>query len=258
MITSTSNAQVKYVTGLQTKVKLRREEKLYVTEGLRMFKETPGDEIEKVYAETEFLKEYRDLFRDCKQVEEVSFNVLKAMSDTKSPQGVICLVRQKSYELKDLMGGDAAPFLLLLEDIQDPGNMGTIFRTAEAAGATGIILSKNCVDIYNPKTVRATMGSVYRMPFCYAEDLSEVLELLKKKGIVSYGAHLRGKEFYHCHAYKGGTAFVIGNEGNGLSEEISEQITTLIKIPMQGQVESLNAAMACGILLYEAARQRML
>lgn len=258
MITSTANAQVKYVTGLQTKAKLRKEEKLYVTEGLRMFKETPKDEIEKVYAETEFLKEYRDLFEDCKQVEEVSLNVLKAMSDTKSPQGVICLVRQKSYELKDLMGREAAPFLVLLEDIQDPGNMGTIFRTAEAAGATGIILSKDCVDIYNPKTIRATMGSIYRMPFCYAEDLSEVLELLKEKGIVSYGAHLRGKEFYHCHDYKGGVAFVIGNEGNGLSEEISGQINTLIKIPMQGQVESLNAAMACGILLYEAARQRML
>lgn len=258
MITSTSNVQVKYVIGIQTKAKMRREEGVYVIEGLRMFKETPKELIEKVYAGEEFFKEKEFLFSGCPKVELVSEKVLKAMSDTKSPQGVICIVKQKSYDLHTILGENEEPLLVILEDIQDPGNMGTIFRTAEAAGALGVILSKNCVDIYNPKTIRATMGSIYRLPFFYAEDLHEVLDDLENIGIKSYGAHLLGETSYHCQDYKKGAAFVIGNEGNGLSEEISKKISTLIKIPMQGQVESLNAAMACGILLYEAARQRLL
>ena len=150
---------------------------------------------------------------------------------------------------------EKAPFLMILEDLQDPGNMGTILRTAEGAGVTGIILSKNCVDLYNPKVIRSTMGSIYRMPVMQA-DLLEILPVLKENKIQTYAAHLKGKNWYHEEDYTEGTAFLIGNEGNGLSDELSDSADCLIKIPMEGKVESLNAAMAAGILMYETARQR--
>ena len=148
------------------------------------------------------------------------------------------------------------PFLLILENLQDPGNLGTILRTAEGAGVTGVILSKGCVDLYNPKTIRSTMGSVYRVPTLYTEDLCQTVEVLKKHGICSYAAHLKGANFYDQENYQSGTAFLIGNEGNGLTEELTEKADTLIRIPMEGQLESLNAGVASAILMYEAYRQR--
>jgi len=148
------------------------------------------------------------------------------------------------------------PFLMVLEDLQDPGNVGTIFRTAEGAGVDGIILSKNCVDIYNPKTIRSTMGSIYRVPFLYAEDLEEILKLLNKNSIWTYAAHLEGKQMYDRENYTLGTAFLIGNEGNGLSAQMAKKASCLVKIPMGGELESLNAAVASAILMYEVHRQR--
>ena len=154
------------------------------------------------------------------------------------------------------MGEKEHPLFLVLEDLQDPGNMGTIFRTAEGAGVDGIFMSTNCVDIYNPKTIRSTMGSVYRVPFVIAPDLQDVFAWFKKQGIRSYAAHLKGKGWYDEQSYVGGTAFLIGNEGNGLTDKLTDKVQKKIKIPMCGKVESLNAAMASGLLVYEARRQR--
>lgn len=164
-------------------------------------------------------------------------------------------MRQQASDLPTLLRAEK-PLLLLLENLQDPGNLGTILRTAEGAGVTGVILSKGCVDLYNPKTIRSTMGSVYRVPTLYTEDLRETVELLKAHGIRSFAAHLKGVNFYDQENYRGGTAFLIGNEGNGLTEELTEQADTLIRIPMEGKLESLNAGVASAILMYEAYRQR--
>ena len=158
-------------------------------------------------------------------------------------------------KLEDLFQKDN-PLFLILEDIQDPGNLGTMVRTAEGAGVTGVLLSRGCVDIYNPKTIRSTMGSIYRVPFLYTDDLLGDMDKLHEKGIVTYAAHLKGKGFYDEESYKGPTAFLIGNEGNGLTDELSEKAKQYIKIPMEGQLESLNAAVAAAILMYEASRQR--
>ena len=181
--------------------------------------------------------------------------VFRAASDTQTPQGVLCIVRRREYELEELLQEDN-PLLLLLENLQDPGNLGTILRTAEGAGVTGVILSKGSVDLYNPKTIRSTMGSVYRVPALYTEDLGEIAELLRDRGIRTFAAHLRGKHFYDQEDYRGGTAFFIGNEGAGLTEELSSKADTLIRIPMEGKVESLNAGVAASLLTYEAYRQR--
>ena len=148
------------------------------------------------------------------------------------------------------------PLLVLLEDLQDPGNLGTILRTGEGAGITGVIMSKKTVDIFNPKTIRATMGSIYRVPFLYVEDLGETVEMLRERGIRVYAAHLQGQTYYSSFSFTGGTAFLIGNEGNGLRRETAEQADSYLKIPMEGRVESLNAAIAASLLVYEAHRQR--
>ena len=117
-------------------------------------------------------------------------------------------------------------------------------------------MSKDTVDIYNPKVIRSTMGSIYRVPFVYVDNLPETLDVMKKHGITSYAAHLAGKNAYDQEDYQGGTAFLIGNEGNGLRDEVSERADILIRIPMEGQVESLNAAVAATVLMFEAGRQR--
>ena len=140
------------------------------------------------------------------------------------------------------------PLLLVLEDIQDPGNLGTIFRTAEAAGATGIVMSRGTVDIFHPKVVRATMSAVFRMPFYISNDLCAEISVFRERGIRSYAAHLGGKRAYDELPLSKGCAFLIGNEGNGLSEELTAQADEKIIIPMAGGAESLNAAMAAGIV----------
>ena len=187
--------------------------------------------------------------------EMLSDSVFAAVSDTKTPQGVLCLVKMKENRLEDMLE-DTDGVWLVLENVQDPGNLGTMFRTGEGAGISGVIMDKCTVDIYNPKTIRSTMGSIFRVPFYITEDLHGTLGQLQKKGIRVYAAHLEGSVCYDEPDYTGGTAFLIGNEGNGLTAETAKLADTYIRIPMGGQLESLNAAMAAGILMYEASRQR--
>ena len=191
------------------------------------------------------------------KVEIVDDKVFKSLSDTVTPQGVLCLISMKDWSLEEILEGVKNPLLMILEDLQDPGNLGTIIRTGEGAGITGVILSRTSVDVFNPKVIRSTMGSVYRVPVLYVDSIEkEVLSVLKTHGITTYAAHLKGKNNYDQEDYGKGAAFFIGNEGNGLTDSLTACADTLIKIPMEGQVESLNAAMASGILMYEAARQR--
>ena len=188
-------------------------------------------------------------------IEVLTDTVFAHASDTKTPQGVLCVVRQKSYKLEDLLKGEKR-HLLVLDNLQDPGNMGTIVRTAEGAGVTGVIMSRDCVDIYNPKTIRSTMGSIYRMPFYYAEDILKAIRKIKDAGIKVYAAHLDGEKSYDEEDYAFSCAFLIGNEGNGLREETSKMADHYIIIPMSGEVESLNAAIAASVLMFEVKRQR--
>ena len=259
MITSTANQQVKQLIQLNKKAKFRSERDMFVVEGPKMFGEAPKERIEKAYlSESCFEKQYggqQDRLPAGIACEVVQDSVFKAMCDTQTPQGVLCLVKQYHYTLEELLKKER-PLFLVLENLQDPGNLGTIMRTAEGAGVTGVILSKGSVDIYNPKTIRSTMGSIYRVPFLYAEDLQQVLELLREKGVRSYAAHLQGTETYDREDYTGGTAFLVGNESNGLSQELVSCADCYIRIPMEGQLESLNAGVAASILMYEAYRQR--
>lgn len=256
MITSTGNAQVKELLQLQKKSKARNERNVFVVEGIKMFSEAPRNRIEKVFiSETLFNRKKQELNLDGLKIEILSDKVFSHVSDTKTPQGILCIVKQKKTKLEEIFAQNPA-HLMILDNLQDPGNLGTIARTAEGAGVSGIILSKDCVDIYNPKTIRSTMGSIYRMPFLYVEDLENTIDEVKKQGIKVYAAHLQGKNNYDEENYKTGCAFLIGNEGNGLRDEIAEKADIWVKIQMHGQVESLNAAIASSILMFEVCRQR--
>lgn len=256
MITSTSNPQVKRLLQLQKKSKARNEEGVFVVEGLRMFVEVPQERVEKVYvSETLYNKKKHDLNWEEFPLEILSDSVFKHVSDTQTPQGVLCIVKQKKYDLAALLDIEN-PHFMVLDNLQDPGNLGTIVRTAEGAGVDAVFMSKDCVDIYNPKAIRSTMGSIYRMPIIYIEDTVNLLEILKEKGIKSYAAHLDGKNSYDKEDYRTGTAILIGNEGNGLRDEVSEKADIWVRIPMEGQVESLNAAIAASVFMFEVARQR--
>ena len=256
MITSTSNQKVKDLVQLQKKAKARNKEGVFIAEGSRMVLETPVDRIKQLYiSESYFSKGGQELDEKGYDFEILSDSVFSYVSDTKTPQGILAVVKRKEYKLEDITGVEN-PHLIVLDNLQDPGNLGTIFRTAEAAGVTGIVLSRDCVDIYNPKVIRSTMGAIYRMPFVYVEDLLESLKVMKARGIKTYAAHLKGKNSYDKENYKDACAFLIGNEGNGLREEVSNAADIWIRIPMEGEAESLNAAVAAAVLMFEAARQR--
>ena len=255
MITSTSNSQIKNITALLRKSSERKKQGLYVVEGVRMFQEIPRDRLQGIYATEDFVKNNGGLLKKHKY-ELVSDRVFEQMSDTKTPQGILAIVRKNEYTLEDCLTTDRQPLLVLLENLQDPGNLGTILRTAEGAGATGIIMSGDTVDIYNPKVIRSTMGSLYRMPFIYTDNLVEMAEDLKARGITLYAAHLRESTNYFSEDYTSACGIMIGNEGNGLSNVLTSKADFLVKIPMAGRVESLNAAVSTAVILYEAARQR--
>ncbi|MCR5215316.1 MAG: RNA methyltransferase [Lachnospiraceae bacterium] len=264
MITSSSNANIKYVINLQKKAKARKQEQCFVVEGVRMTLEAPVDLVKVVYVSTSFKEKNRKEYEQVQQVfgrkkvlvEEVTDSIMESMSDTKTPQGILAVVAMPQYGLVDILEGRDNPLVIVLDDLQDPGNLGTILRTGEGAGISGVVMSKNTVDIYNPKVIRSTMGSLYRVPFVYVEDLVTALAQMHSLKFRSYAMHLQGEKYYDAMDFTGPTAILIGNEGNGLSDAVANAASEYVKIPMEGQVESLNAAVSAAIMMYEVSRQR--
>lgn len=259
MISSVSNGKVKKAAALGKKAKYRRETGLYVVEGPKMASELPQDEIESVYVTEDFLKSYQEIagkMMELKCMELVTDEVMKAMSDTETPQGILAVARQRQYEMKDILKRQDKAHLMILETLQDPGNLGTIMRTAEAAGVSGLVMDRKTADIYGPKVIRSTMGAIFRMPFVYVEDLKASLKEMKRAGICLYAARPEGAKDYDKEDYTGDMGFLIGNEAKGLSDDITSMADFSVKIPMAGSVESLNAAVAASVFMFEAARQR--
>lgn len=256
MITSMANQQMKHLTLLMKKARERKKEQVFVTEGIRMFEEAPRELVTAVYVSESFLeKEEHQRCLEGYSYEVVSDAVFREVSDTQTPQGILAVVRMPHYELKDLLKKERT-HLLVLDSVQDPGNLGTMVRTGEGAGITGIIMNRTTVDLFNPKTIRSTMGSIYRIPYLITDDLLQTMQTLRQEGVSLYAAHLKGQAFYDAFDYTKACAFLIGNEGNGLSDEVAAAADTYLKIPMEGQVESLNAAISASLLMYECSRQR--
>jgi len=267
MITSTNNNQIKNITSLIKKARERKAQRLFVIEGIRAVAEVPGHLLSAVYYVEGFSSSAEgkafiaDILAKAPEVsmEEVAKSVFNSMSDTVTPQGVLALVKMQDFTLDDVVGKTTGKVshVMILESLQDPGNMGTIVRTAEGAGATGIIMNNTTVDIYSPKVVRSTMGSIFRVPHIVVSDLESTIETLKNDYRISvFAAHLKGEKFYDELDFIGPTAFMIGNEGNGLTDEAASHASSYLKIPMEGQLESLNASVAASLLMYETHRQR--
>ncbi|MGN0166020.1 MAG: TrmH family RNA methyltransferase [Lachnospiraceae bacterium] len=259
IITSQTNSRIKKLTALLKKARERREEGVFVCEGKKMFLEVLcqfPERIQEAYftpeAYEELESEYgKNLKRvSCQLVDSVVF---RHIAETVTPQGVMAVVTMPEYTI-DSLCDDRGIRLLVLDDLRDPGNLGTIIRTAEAAGMTGILLSAESVDVTNPKVVRSTMGALLRVPIFYTGSIIETLELLKKKhpdfkvfsSALDSSVPYTQADFGQCYG------IVVGNEANGVSRQVIEYSDGCIRIPMEGKVESLNASVAAALLMYQA------
>jgi len=276
IISSKDNKKIKYIRSLLEKGSIRKKNRSFVVEGIKLVDEALeyGNVLEIVISESLYgeiisgdltgntLLSDNDKYitkhvRLGNSLAVVSDAVFKSVSETITPQGILAVAEVPKHGLlegdylKKAFEKTGKIKLLILEDTADPGNLGTIMRTAEAAGVTGVIMGKGTVDIFNPKVVRSTMGSIFRLPFIYVDDLKSVIMGLKKDGISFYATHLKGKESYRDISYSNKAGILIGNEARGLSDEIANLADTYVIIPMQGRVESLNAAVAAALMMYE-------
>ena len=179
--------------------------------------------------------------------------VLHALSDAKTPQGVIAVCSLPDEKSESAFDGDV---LVALDDVQDPGNVGTILRTLDAAGFSGLILSKGCADPFSPKALRASMGAVFRVPVYLSDSLPDTLNALKMRGFGVMAGTLDGDPFYSRGTDDRRNCVVIGNEGAGISRDVLAGVTKKVMLPMRGGAESLNAAAACAVILYDMLRTR--
>lgn len=257
MITSTANPNVQQVRRLITKRRERIETRSYVAEGVRLLEEIwdARHKIRQVYYSEPLSERSAALLKKLKDagvaVAEVSESVLKAMSDTETPQGILAIV-----EMIDAVLPASPQVVLILDGIHDPGNLGTMLRTAVAAGVDLVLLAPNCADLYSPKVIRSAMGNHCRLPvrqaewkqieeFCNRQQNLQIYASAMENGISLWQANLHGP-----------VALIVGSEAEGISAEAQQLAANRIYIPMEPNVESLNAAVAAGILMYEVVRQR--
>lgn len=265
-ITSVQNPLIKRLHALLDR-KGREEAGSFLIEGAHLVEEAlhSGAEITTLLYDSE--REWdagcrRALENSGQQIQVIAANaaVLAKLSETKSPQGIVAVVKKSRHSweewLKNQLQSCEDILLLYLDEIQDPGNLGTILRTAEAAGVNGVVLGKGSVDLYNGKVVRATMGALFRMPV-FTRPLPQTAEEWKVQGGRVFISSLSERSrSYDEVDYRGKTAIVIGNEGRGVSREMIELADLQVHIPIYGQAESLNAAVAAGLFMYEARRKR--
>jgi len=242
-ITSLDNQQVKKVTSLHKK-KYRDENNEFFIEGLKMIKEAIEykQNIKNIFYCPEMLNYNLDI-----PATKVSKEVISKMTNTLTPQGIVAVCEIPKGEIKKFNR------LLYLDRLQDPGNVGTIIRTADAFGFDGVLLSDGCADIYSPKVVRATMGSLFHLPIKQNADIM----YLKSIGNKIYSSSLDTNNYLDSMKIQAPFVLVIGNEGQGISDEMKQITDEFVKINMEGSAESLNASIAAGILMYEFSKNKM-
>lgn len=256
IIKSKDNDKIKYTKSL-LKTKGRNKEKKFIIEGYRILTLALecDAKLEYVFINEDFenKKDHQELLH---QLEQKNIKIYKTtnklfleMVDTENTQGILGVLKYKERDMVNNINDDDK-FVLILDRIQDPGNMGTIIRTADSAGVDAIILLKGCVDIYNPKVIRSTMGSIFNMNIINTTQ-EEAVDVLKKQGFSIVSSYLQTDSYYHQTTYDGKIALVIGNEANGINEQLISESDKLIKIPIYGDAESLNAAISAAILMYE-------
>lgn len=260
-ITSDSNKQIKKLKQLSKK-KFRQKYSSFIVEGIRIVEQMleRKDLLEGVYISDSIVDNIRvqEISRICDEhnikVYSVDDKVFKTIAETDNTQGILAEVSMPTHSLKDLFVKDVLN-LVIIDKVQDPGNMGTIIRTADAAGFDAILVIKGSVDIYNDKTLRSTMGSIITMPIIFIEDVVHMTEQLKANGVKLIATSLDTDKYHFDVSYGKKNAVIVGNEGNGVDQDLLDISDIRVKIPMIGSAESLNVAVASGIIIYEIVKE---
>ncbi len=252
-ISSKDNKLIKYISKLQSSSKFRREEKRFIAEGLRVCAEavlSGADVVSVLVTENALCKHseaLKPLLDSCDDVYLTSEKAMQAACDTQTPQGVVCVIKTLDNNIDlDTINNK----YILAENVQDPSNLGTILRTADALGLSGVIMTRDCCDIYSPKVCRGAMGALYRVPFLIIDNAPDFIRDFNKTG-TSFAAVVRNAQPVTKCSFEGKCLIAIGNEGNGLTDATADACTVRTTIPMSSNAESLNAAIAAGILMWE-------
>ena len=258
-LTGLQNPVVKAAAELKQK-KYRTQNGLYLAEGLRTAEEAVAYKAVETlfYVATDDDRTMRLLEDAAMQNIKlvcVNENVMKKIADTETPQGIIAVCKMRQPKLENLLA--SGKMLLVLDRVGDPGNIGTMLRTADAAGIGGLVLLKGCADIYAPKTVRSSMGSLFHIPVLSGVSEQEFVSAAKKAGYDLLVTCLDGADNLYKADLSGRIAFVMGNEAGGVSETLLTKADKRVYIPMAGRAESLNVAMAAGIVMFEALRRKV-
>ena len=258
LITSKDNGNIKEIKKLKEK-KYRLENKKFIIEGFRFLEEglKSNFEIDKIVVRESSLEKFKLKFQIYfnnldENIIVLSDNLFKSIASTENSQGVLATVKMKAYNYTVEAG-----MYVLVDKVQDPGNLGTIIRTAHSAGCKGVILTKDTVDLYNEKTLRSTMGSIFNLPIILDDKLTFTKGLMEKGFNLICSSLQTNLNFYDVNLTHN-SIIAVGNEGNGISEEILNMATTKVKIPMLGSTESLNVGIAASIMIYEGVRQRLI
>jgi len=255
-ITSIKNDKIKNLRKLYQK-KYRKQKGQFILEGLRLTRGSynAGANLDTIYITKDFynnlIKDEAFLINNQDKIVFVSNKLIKEVADTENPQDIITVVNEPNFNEKQVLSKE---YILILDQVQDPGNMGTIIRTAVAAGFQSLIITKGSVDVFNLKVLRSTMGAIYSIPFIKDVDLDKLKTMLNNKKQYIYAADLNTEQYYNELKYKRPLSLIIGNEAHGIREELLDLANQKVKIPIRGDIESLNAAVAAGLIMYEILR----
>lgn len=253
---SPNNKRLKQLKRYYESAKARKKDDIYIIEGKKMVDEADKKDMKEIYISDSYeddglysLEQQYEI--PIYRIEEHHFNHIVR---TNTPQGIAAIVKRRHFKENYFFDKSKCKNLILCERLQDPGNMGTIIRTAAAAGFDALILDNLSVDVYNPKCVSASMSGIYRLPVLYVESIPDTIVKLNSVGYRSFACVLNGAHRYDDCSYSEYTAILIGNEGQGLTKESIALATTTVSIPMVGEMESLNAAVAAALMMYEVRK----
>lgn len=260
IIKSKDNSKIKYIRSLNIK-KNRENDNTFVVEGIKFVWESIDENAdikfvlisESISQKKEILELIQILKHKLIEYFLCEDNIFNGVTGTINSQGILSIVTKSSYSKEIILNN--YKFIVLCDRIQDPGNLGTIIRTSDAFGPAAVILNRGCVDVYNPKVVRATAGSMFRVPFIIGEENQEILEYIKRAGFKIISTVINSDYSFDNIDKFNKICVVIGNEGQGISQEIIEASDINITIKMNGRAESLNASIAAGICIYEIRKK---
>ena len=246
-IESIHNDIIRLIVSLKEK-KNRDEKSLFVVEGFKQVSEIPKDWKIKFILATEKYKDF-----NTEKLYITTEKIFKKISDTKTPQEILAVVEKKNADTETILSDKG--IFVVIDTLQDPGNMGTIIRTAESFGCKGIFISKNSADVYSDKVVRSTMGAIFNIPVVQECDIASLVSVMKQKQIKTYAFSLDTNNMLSTFKFENNVALIIGNESKGINKNVLDIVDDKIKIDMRGKSQSLNAAVACSVAIYEISKQ---